>query len=230
MNKYNKLGMELLEYKEELSKVYPDIVLKSLQSSIDSLANNRIIDVDTHYALKESSVNINDLKELLLNKTACLKTYEELFDEYEVIRDNFNNELGINSRDDIQTQSVVDKEQILLMQDFIMKEDFLQEYFFIESEKDYETLMGRKGFMHKFAILRLEKIMRDFLKNELKTDLDVSYTAVFFHEKKNVYGIQLMFSYSVNDLENDEKLKELSIETKNILEKALEYYNRKMIA
>lgn len=230
MNKYNKLGMELLEYKTELSKDYSELVLKSLQLSIDSLANNGIIDLDVHYALKGNDTDFEALKDLLLTKTSCIKTYNELLVEYEAIRESFNEKIELGNREDLQTQSVVESEKILLLQDFIMTEDFIKEYFFIESEKEYETLMGRKGFLHKFAILRLEKILKDFIKSEKETEIDLSHSAVFYHEKKNVYGIQLVFSYSVEDLEKEESLEKLTFVTRDIIEKAINHYHTKMMA
>ena len=231
MNKYNKLGMELLEYKQELSKDYPSLVLKSLMLSIDSMATNKIIDVDTHYALKDKDTSISSLKELLLTKTSCLKTHNELLSEYEVIRENLANIVGVTEREDIQTQSVVEKEKILLVQDFIITEEFIREYFFIESERDYETLMGRKGFLHKFAILRLEKILKDFIAiKETQEDINLSHSSVFYHEKKNLYGIQLVFSFDIELLENEDSFNRLASLTKDTIKEAYEYYNTKMIA
>lgn len=229
MNKFNKLGMELIEYKSELNKSYPPIVIKSLYSSVDALANNGIIDVDTHYSLKGDDTTISAFKELLLTKNTCVKTYNELFIEYEDIRNKFNEKLDINDKDYIQTQSIVEGEKIILLQDFTIKEDFIREYFYIESEKDFETLMSRKNFLHKFAILRLEKILKDFISLS-GDELNLTHSSVFYHEKKNTYGIQLLFSYNIEDLENEDIAERLVVLTKEKIYDAIEFYNRKMVA
>lgn len=229
MNKFNSLGMEVLAYKEELMKEQPEIIYKSLNFSIDSMLENKLIDLDVHYNLKEKSISIPTLKELLMNKTSFLKTYEELLIEFEEIRKNLDKELGLI--EDCQTISVVEKDKIILNQDFLITEDFIREYFLIESDTDYENLMGRKKFLHKFALLRLEKIMKDFLEEcPENKDFEINYSPVFFSESKNLYGIQLVYNIDVELLEDENKLNEISKNLKLVTRQAREYFNKKMVA
>ncbi|NLZ33309.1 MAG: hypothetical protein GX889_00015 [Clostridiales bacterium] len=229
MNKFNSLGMEVLAYKEELMKEQPEIIYKSLNFSIDSMLENKLIDLDVHYNLKEKSISIPTLKELLMNKTSFLKTYEELLIEFEEIRKNLDRELGLI--EDCQTISVVEKDKIILNQDFLITEDFIREYFLIESDTDYENLMGRKKFLHKFALLRLEKIMKDFLEEcPENKDFEINYSPVFFSESKNLYGIQLVYNIDVELLEDENKLNEISKNLKLVTRQAREYFNKKMVA
>jgi len=229
MNKFNSLGMEVLAYKEELMKEQTEIIYKSLNFSIDSMLENKLIDLDVHYNLKEKSISIPTLKELLMNKTSFLKTYEELLIEFEEIRKNLDRELGLI--EDCQTISVVEKDKIILNQDFLITEDFIREYFLIESDTDYENLMGRKKFLHKFALLRLEKIMKDFLEEcPENKDFEINYSPVFFSESKNLYGIQLVYNIDVELLEDENKLNEISKNLKLVTRQAREYFNKKMLA
>lgn len=229
MNKFNSLGMEVLAYKEELMKEQTEIIYKSLNFSIDSMLENKLIDLDVHYNLKEKSISISTLKELLMNKTSFLKTYEELLIEFEEIRKNLDRELGLI--EDCQTISVVEKDKIILNQDFLITEDFIREYFLIESDTDYENLMGRKKFLHKFALLRLEKIMKDFLEEcPENKDFEINYSPVFFSESKNLYGIQLVYNIDVELLEDENKLNEISKNLKLVTRQAREYFNKKMVA
>lgn len=229
MNKFNSLGMEVLAYKEELMKEQPEIIYKSLNFSIDSMLENKLIDLDVHYNLKEKGISIPTLKELLMNKTSFLKTYEELLIEFEEIRKNLDRELGLI--EDCQTISVVEKDKIILNQDFLITEDFIREYFLIESDTDYENLMGRKKFLHKFALLRLEKIMKDFLEEcPENKDFEINYSPVFFSESKNLYGIQLVYNIDVELLEDENKLNEISKNLKLVTRQAREYFNKKMVA
>lgn len=229
MNKFNSLGMEVLAYKEELMKEQTEIIYKSLNFSIDSMLENKLIDLDVHYNLKEKGISIPTLKELLMNKTSFLKTYEELLIEFEEIRKNLDRELGLI--EDCQTISVVEKDKIILNQDFLITEDFIREYFLIESDTDYENLMGRKKFLHKFALLRLEKIMKDFLEEcPENKDFEINYSPVFFSESKNLYGIQLVYNIDVELLEDENKLNEISKNLKLVTRQAREYFNKKMVA
>ena len=75
----------MLRYKNELNKDYPELVINSLLSMVYKLAEDGVIDVDTHYAVKEKSVSKESLRGLFLDKSTFLKTHEELFAEYEDI-------------------------------------------------------------------------------------------------------------------------------------------------
>lgn len=229
MNKFNQLGVELLEYKKELVKDYPELVLKSLYSSIDSMATDGIIDVDIHYALKDKSQDIESLKTLLLSKKTCLKTKEQLLEEYEELRDKLDKALSLADNDYVSTKSDIDNEAIVLTQKFVLKEDFLKNYFYIESEKDFETLMKRKGFIEKFAILRLEKIFNDFLNNINSNELyKVDHSKVFFNGEENLYGIQLLVNIPVENLEVDENISEMSMEIGSLISFSSDYYESKI--
>ena len=233
MNKLNKVGNQMLEYKNELNKDYPELVINSLLSMVDKLAEDGVIDVDTHYAVKEKSVSKESLRKLLLDKTAFLKTHEELFAEYEEIRSKINDILGIDNEDlneVIKTVSSVNNEKIAITKEFIITEDFIRNYFYIESDKDYEILMKRKGFVEKFAILRLDKILRDFkTQKEIQSDYyEVINSNVFFEAERNIYGIHLLFNIPIDNLEEENGLIDIVSEIKNIIEEANEYFDSRM--
>lgn len=233
MNKLNKVGSQMLEYKLELTKDYPEIVINSLHSMIDKLAEDGVIDIDVHLAVKERSINLNSLKELLLNKPSFVKTYEELLFEYEQIRTKINEILEIdeeNLNEVVKTVSSVNNEKIAITKEFILTEDFIKEYFYVKSEKDYEVLMQRKGFVEKFAILRLDKILRDFKdsKNINSKYYEVINSNVFFEAERNIYGIHLLFNIPVNNLENEDDLIRVVNEIKDIMNDATEYFDSRM--
>lgn len=229
MEKLNALGQEVLAYKKELLSPYPDLVIKSLLLSVDEMTKTGLIDIDINYQLKDKDSSIEGVRELLLNKESCLKTTEELFNEYEDIRKSFDKKIGIEHKEDKYTESFVENEQIALFQDFIITEEFIREYFYIETEKDFETLMGRKNFFNKFAILRLQKILKDFIK-ETPCDLTLTHSPVFYHESKKLYGIQLVYTYNIEDLEDASIVEILAQKTNEMMQKAMEYYERKMTA
>ena len=231
MNKLNKVGNQMIEYKVELGKDYPELVINSLLAMVDKLAVDGVIDVDTHFSLKEKDISIESLRELLLSKTNFLKTHEELFAEYEEIRNHINELLGIDDENEIiKTVSSVTNEKIAITKEFIITEDFMKNYFYIETEKDYEILMKRKGFVEKFAILRLEKILRDFKAHaEIQSeDYEVINSNVFFEAERNVYGIHLLFNLPIEKIEDKERLEIIIEEIKVLMDKSTEYFESRM--
>ena len=59
MNKFNTLGMEVLDYKTEYLKDYPKLVHDSIGIAIDN-KSDIVDDIKTH--LKDTSLNIEDFK------------------------------------------------------------------------------------------------------------------------------------------------------------------------
>lgn len=228
MNKFNDLGMEVLDYKSEYLKDYPKLVHNSIAFAID---NKSEIEEDIKNHLKDMSLDIDNFRNYLLTQTSCLKTYEQLLSEYETIRKNLNsilikNEIGQN----LKTFSKVEEEKIQLIQEFVITEDFIKNYFTIENEKEFEILMSRKGFIEKFAILRLTKILDDFL-NSIEKDEDflVKHTLVFFNSEKNVYGIHLEYTIPIDILEDNSKIETISVKISEIAEKADKNYKDRML-
>lgn len=232
MNKLNKVGCQMIEYKTELNKDYPTIVINSLLSMVDRLAADEIIDVDIHFALKEKDINIDSLKELLLTKDTFVKTHEELFVEYEEIRKKVNSLLDIEDDDDetIKTISSVSNEKIAITKEFVISEDFIKEYFYIESDSDYESLIKRKGFIEKFAILRLEKIFRDFKSKEnINSSLyELINSNVFFEAERNLYGIHLLFNIPIENLDDGSNISAIIQDIKQVIDNSIEYFNSRM--
>ena len=237
MNKLNQLGCELIEYKQELNKDYSDVIIKSLMFTIDKLIEDDIIDVDVHYAIKEKDIKEEQLREILLNKEAYLKTEEELLKEYAVITKRIEEILELEEYEDttISITNEVKLDKIQIMKEFILTEEFIKNYFYIESESDYKALMNRKGFIEKFAILRLEKILRDFKEGNLEENNDklflgyeMIYSNVFYDSDREVYGIHLLFDIDVNDLEPDEQFITIIENIKDVITKATGYFNSRM--
>lgn len=236
MNKFNQLGMKVLDFKNELMKnCYPKLIMDSLLESVDKLAKDGIIDVDVHYSLKEKTESLDGLKLLLLAKPNYLKTNEELFNDYEKIRTKLDFDLNISEKDYVISESDVENEKIVIRKSFVISEDFIKNYFYIESEKDFETLMKRKGFVEKFAILRLEKIFNDLL-NRFSTDKDLfslNHSNVFFDNDNNVYGIQLLFMIPIEVAESelskdDDNVSKLSENIEDIITNSENYYKQQM--
>ena len=228
MNKFNALGMEVLDYKTEYLKEYPQLVHDSIALAIDSKSN---VEEEIKTKLKDTSFSYDDFKKYLLTQTSCLKTYEQLLVEYESIRQTLDNLLLKDEiSKDLKSFSKVEDEQIQIVQEFVITEDFIKNYFTIENEKDFEILMSRKGFIEKFAILRLTKIFDDFLKT-LKdtTSFSLKHSLVFFNSESNVYGIHLEYNISIEELEKENQIETITNKIIEISKNANKNYKDRML-
>lgn len=228
MNKFNALGMEVLDYKTEYLKEYPQLVHHSIALAIDSKSN---VEEEIKTKLKDTSFSYDDFKKYLLTQTSCLKTYEQLLVEYESIRQTLDNLLLKDEiSKDLKSFSKVEDEQIQIVQEFVITEDFIKNYFTIENEKDFEILMSRKGFIEKFAILRLTKIFDDFLKTlKDSTSFSLKHSLVFFNSESNVYGIHLEYNISIEELEKENQIENITNKIIEIAKNANKNYKDRML-
>lgn len=234
MDKLNKLGLEILKYKEELNKDYPDIVKRSLTQSVNILAETQVIDVDVLYALTHNETDLENLNLLLLEKPYCRKTKEELLAEYEDIRILFNEYLGIEDSDEaeIKTVSNVKEENILVAKNFTYDGEFAKEFFGIPNQQTLKTFMARQGVFEKFAILRLGKVIKDFIDdcyaNNNPSKFDITFSDVFYENNKECYGVSLIFKIPIDVIEIEENMTEIAKEIQELIDNSIKYFNIKM--
>jgi len=231
MNRINQRGMELLSYKRELLKDYPDIVRKSLELALEQMVENKVIDLDTYDFVRDTSTTLDSLNEYLYTKSQFLKTEEEIFAEFEVIRERLNKRLADHGLETLATESVIDKDVILVTKKFCINEQFTLEYFGVE-EKDLLKLMKRRGFVEKFAVLRLTAIFKPFMKDiSYPEDLfhcDVSL--VYFDKEENGYSIDIFFELPIEEVEKEERIEDMCKEIQVISEKADAFYKEKTVS
>ena len=225
MNKFNELGMNALAYKEEFLKDYPEIVHNSIALAID----NSTYSTEVKELLKNKDVSYVEFKDKLKSETSCLKTYQELLADFEVFRLKLNDVLLKDTDlDNVKTFSEVENDCLQVVQEYIITETFIRDYFDISDDKEFEKLMSRKGFIEKFAILRLNRIFKDFLSN-IKTNLNVHQTSVFFSSEKNVYGILLEFLLPIDEIDEHEDFSEIGAEIISICKDANTNFNKRML-
>lgn len=232
MNKLNKLGVELINYKEELNKDYSDLIIRSLNQTINIMAENEIIDIDIHYALTHEEVDIEGLNNLLLEKKTCIKTQEELLAEYDEIRSIFNEHLGIedDEKSDIKTISNIQDDNIIVAKNFTYNSEFAKNYFGIPNKQSLKTFMARQGVFEKFSILRLGKIIKDFIEENptSKDNFEITFSDVFYENINECYGVSLIFKIDINVIELEENMDEIAKDIQDLINKAVEYFNDKM--
>lgn len=209
MQKLNTLGVELQSLKEELLKPgYSVVVQKALKLQADELAKNNIIDVDLHLALTNEKIETKEFSGLLYDNPVCLKTKEEMLVEFEQIRETLQAQLDADEiSTGITSKSIVDTDQIAFTRTFQLDKQWVSEYFGQPAD-EVGKLMVRNGFVEKFAVLRLAKILDSFLKSEqfVKDEMvECKATRVFYDLENSYYGIHLMFYLNIEDAEVEDK-------------------------
>ena len=229
MNKFNNIGMEVLDYKSEYLKDYPKLVLDSLNLAITSKCAEYGLPEGIKSQLLDNNVKFETFKKHLLQESVCLKTYEELLVEYENIKNSIDLKLVESEYcKNLKTMSKVEDETIEVVKPFTISEEFIKQYFNIETDKEFEVLMSRKGFIEKFAILRLVKIFKDFIQTQNETDFSITNTLVYFDSEENVYGIHLKFTIPIDLFEDENKMEEISNKIIEISKQSEDNFNNKM--
>lgn len=229
MKKINEIGIKLLEYKDELTKDYPKIVRESLVFSLEQMLNNKIIDLTTYEIIKDIKENRDSFMSYLLTKDEFVKTYEELFEEYEVFRKELDEELKNHELFDLKTKTVVEKDVIYILKTFSIDEDFVMNYFGVE-KNDLSKLMKGKGFVEKFVVLRLTKVLKDIIdmSNYNISVLCLDNSLVYFNEESNEYNIDLIMKIKIEDISVSDKKKKIIIEIKDVKTLAENIYKDKV--
>lgn len=249
MNKFNKIGMEILEYKKELTKKdYPELVRNALIGAVDQLQSNEVIDVDVHYSLKDSDISLDNFKELMLTKANLVKTAEELFKEYELTREVLDAKLHALDLFKLEkdlapviTESKVEEEQIHIVSSFRIDSTFAAEYFGKSEPDELDILMKRKGFVERFVVLRYNKMMNDFLSDhdnydaetgsvEMAEGVHISASPVYYEPESNSYCSEFMIYVDINLVEEDETHDEILDIAKEEIKKINDYIRIRTIA
>lgn len=235
MKKLKPIAYELMNLKTEmLNESYSKTIKQALELSIDQMLEKGFIDFDMQLNLKDKNYSLEKLNEYLEESNEFKKTKEELEIEYDNFVKIINEEmLGLGlMKDEFYCKVDATEEKIKICKIFCLKEEFLKNFFYFkdDSNNDYlEKLMKRKGFIEKFAILRLPRIMFNFIDccdKNYKFTLEKTYP--YFDSNNNSYSIDLVFSINVDDIENDEERGVILNEIIPIMNKADEYFQEKM--
>jgi hypothetical protein len=212
-------------------KDYPKLVKDSLYLALEQMVENKVLDMDTYLFIREEDTTTTTFEEYLYSKSSFLKTDEEIFAEFEIVRSKLNDKLVLHGLNQLHSESVTDKNVILVTKKFCVNEEFAMNYFGVE-EKDLLKLMKRRGFVEKFAVLRLSAIFKPFMeKLEFPSDLFIcDMSLVYFDKEENGYSIDLYFELPVEEVEADEKLDQICGGITVVVDKAQAHYEEKTIS
>lgn len=203
MQKFNQLGLELLSTKDELmNETHSEIVRKALLFQAESMTENKLIDPDTHLALTNRDLTHDEFTLFLAEKKSYMKTLEELRNEYGVIREsiseNFNTEVQFDSL------SKVEEESLVYIQTFELDLEWVKSYFLVK-ETDIPQLIKEKGFVAKFAVLRIPKIVDEFLETKsLEHEVITVNRAehVYLNAETSSYCMDLIYTIPIDEVED----------------------------
>lgn len=230
MQKLNELGVELQSLKKELLKTdYSDVVKKALLLSAEEMIKNKIIDVDLHLNLTDNELEQDLFTNVLFDHESCLKTKEEMLVDFEEVRTRLQTQLDEEETPlGIASKSLVDTDQLSFTKTFKLDKQWVSEYFGQPAD-EVTKLMVRNGFVEKFAVLRLTKILKDFLKSESFEEAEeCKVTRVFYDVEEGYYGIHLIFYVNIEEAEDEKKGTETIQHIKEINNKAISFIEERM--
>lgn len=235
MKKLKEIAYELICLKEEmLNDSYSKTVKQALEVSVDQLLAKGFIDMDTQLYIKDRTYPLDSFVEYVHESEMFKKSMEELEIEYDAFMSILNNEiveLGISS-EDFYSKADIKNERIKICKIFCLREDFLKNYFYLngESDEDYlEKLMKRKGFIEKFAVLRLPRILFNFIDSCETNDYFVlEKTYPYFDFNSKCYSIDLVFDINIDDIDTPEKRSDIFKELLQVINEADIYFEERL--
>lgn len=229
MQKFNQLGLELLSTKDELlNPNHSEIIRKALLFQAESMTENKLIDPDTHLALTNNDLPSNDFELFLNEKKLFMKTADELRHEYDVIREAIAEQLPDTVVFD--SLSKVENESILFIQTFELDVDWVKSYFSVK-DAEIPQLMKEKGFIARFAVLRIPKLVDEFLATRLTPNPIVSvYRSehLFRNAETSSYCMDLMYSLPIEQAEEATKHKEITQYLAETARASAEFFTQKV--
>lgn len=222
MNKFNQYGETVIEYRQEfLNKDYSKLIHNSLKNTIEEKYESELATL-----IKDTTLSDLAFKKAIAKFSNCLKSEEELKEEYQEIIDQL-----LLEGEEYDNHCNVADETIEVTKEYILNETFFRKYFDVVDEATFEKLMKKNGIFEKFAMLRLSKVFKDFIEEIDERDLpfEVNKSQIFFDSDRIVYGIYLNFIIPMDYIDEDNfDIDELRNRIKTIIQDADIMFKDKM--
>lgn len=230
MNKINETGMKLIEFKNEFSKDYPDIVRDSLVLSLQKMIESGEIDKDTLNFVTNNNNNKKMFMEYLVARKEYLKSPEEMKKEYEIYRKKLEELIEMYQINDLETEIAVEKDAILAVRTFSIDGEFVMDYFGVR-EKDLMKLMKKGGFVEVFVSLRLARVLSLIIDDcsPGMSHIQMKNSLPYVSENGDGYNIDLLMEINVDDFTKTEWRDRILGEVKEVTERAGTAFFQKMI-
>lgn len=238
MDRINKTGKMLIDYKKEIMKHYSPLVDESLKTSLNVLQERKILDESTIDSIINDSISLRDFETLIMSKREYLKSMKELAEEFEKVRLVVNESLIRNSFINfVETESNIENDTITILRQYSLTPEFIKLFFGIADE-DMENIMKKRGFAEKFAVLRLSKVFKEILSEmRVETEYSQGFSKVYYNASIEGFSVDYRYHLNVNSIteENiDSKIKKIRdadrvVERKFAKKTGLGFYNIKPV-
>lgn len=205
MQRLNKVGQELIDAKRELlNPNHPEIIRNALLFQLDAYLENKTIDTDVHLLLTDNDMLLEEFNQNLLEKKEYIKSSEELTEEYLQLVDGIRQLVA--KEVSLEISANTENETISFIKTFKLDKEWVQDYFEI-SEEEIPKIMKERGFVAKFALMRLPKLVDDYIK-PLK-DLPAYFAVkrgehVYYNVESNTYCLDVFYMLDINAVEKEE--------------------------
>lgn len=222
----NLAGKNLLEYKAEYNKDYPELVLKSLKTTVQDLM--QVLGIDSMYfeLFKDQTMTVNEFETELLKIKDLSMTDKEIKQELEEYLKILEKSLIGNGVHGYEKEVNVGKELIKITKKVNLDKSFFQEYFLLDAGELTE-FMKPKGFADRFASLRLTKLFND-IEGDLADDFNLvtleRHDVEFLDES---YVASLKVSFTGMDITDN--LDELTSEIKRFVSYSNKYIQDRLL-
>lgn len=226
MKKLNMFGKDILEYKSELLKDYSKLVERSLLDAAQKKLELTPDGMSVFEALKDSNVEIEDFKTILLNNSNFSKSEAEIRKELEELGKEKIKVLEDYGVFDVDADVDVNTDEVFIYKEIAFTSDYFREYFDIPDDA-LIALMKPKSIGERIARLRLskfKKVIEEEMEDEVKGGV---LTNSEFLSKKDKYYMKTGISYKSEFLSKDTDT--FTAEYKNFCDFLIPYIKREMV-
>lgn len=226
MKKLNMFGKDILEYKSELLKDYSKLVQRSLLDAAQKKLELTPDGMSVFEALKDSNVEIEDFKTILLNNSNFSKSEAEIRKELEELGKEKIKVLEDYGVFDVDADVDVNTDEVFIYKEIAFTSDYFREYFDIPDDA-LIALMKPKSIGERIARLRLskfKKVIEEEMEDEVKGGV---LTNSEFLSKKDKYYMKTGISYKSDFLNKDTDT--FTAEYKNFCDFLIPYIKREMV-
>lgn len=234
MEKLKPIARELLDLKKEiLNNSNPPIVKKALEVTVDRMLAEGFIDLEMQLYLKDEGYKLKDVEELIYTIPKYIKSDEELLEEYSKITEKLDTMLKEYFPDeDYYINTDLKTGKINICKILSLEEKYLKKYFYFKGNtaESFEKMMKKGGFIQQFSMLRLPRILSNFISMQQKSNkYKINKSHVYYQSEKKCYSIDLVFSLSVDTIETIEENRYILDEIHSMIIEGRNYFEEKLL-
>ena len=230
MNKLNALGQSLIQRKEDLLtyKSHERIFNALVFQIEEQLVKTAVIDSTAEEMLINTEIDVVTFRNYLLATFQFLKSETELLEDFKALREDLIAELKRQELTTVTTDINIKGDKVSIFRTYVIDAEYVTEHFDVDEDK-VNDLMQINGFVSKYAVLRLPKILKDFIKNydDIPHMFTVTASKVFESEEPKGYSIDLVFDIKTNELENKDNIEHIVGYVKDIIQDCDEYFENR---